>query len=364
MNMNISEIYKGGLAFDDVLLIPKFTDIRSRLDPDISSYVARCKLGSPIISSPMDTITEHEMAIAIGESGGMGAIHRFMSVEEHIAQIDKVLSYKHSNDYDQEIPIVLTVGVGHGELDRLKKIWREFDTEINSVLIDVANGYSSIVRDMIDRVKNLTNDEASVIAGNVADGDGYLYLAESGADAVRVGIGGGSICKTKIMTGFGLPTLTSVASCHMARLSNPTYKNVSIIADGGIRYPCDLVKSIAAGADAVMAGGIFAGANETPGDIVNMNGVRKKAYYGMASKELQGKKRGGIKKGTCSEGVSTMVVLKGSSEDVVEEFSGGLRSAMTYAGAMSLDSLRDNADFIRITSAGLSEAHAYGTRNK
>ncbi len=360
--MNIIDIYKGGLAFDDVLLVPKFTNIKSRLDPDISTSVAGYRLSSPIISSPMDTITESDMAISIGKSGGMGIIHRFMSIDDHISQLNRLLTFKHLKDYDQEIPVVLTVGVGGDAVSRFKKIWREFDTEIDCVLIDVANGYSSIVREMIDHIKNFTNDEAKVIAGNVADGEGYSYLAESGADAVRVGIGGGSICKTKIMTGFGLPTLTSVASCQITRLSNSSYKNVSIIADGGIRYPGDLVKSIAAGADAVMAGGIFAGTSETPGDIISINGISKKAYYGMASKELQDKKKGGVKKGTCPEGVSTMVVLKGFSQNVMEEFSGGLRSAMTYAGAMSLETLREKADFTRITNAGLSEAHAYGTR--
>lgn len=360
--MNITDIYGGGLAFDDVLLVPKFTNIKSRLDPNIASNIAGYNLDVPIISSPMDTVTESSMAISIGKSGGMGIIHRFMSVEDHISQLNNVLTFKHENDYDKEIPVVLTVGVGSSAISRFKRAWEEFDIEIDCVLIDVANGYSSTTRDMIDFIKNFTNNEARVIAGNVADGDGYSYLAESGADAVRVGIGGGSICKTKIMTGFGLPTLTSVASCQIARLSNSNYRNVSIIADGGIRYPGDLVKSIAAGADAVMAGGIFAGTSETPGDIVTINGVSKKAYYGMASKELQDKKMGGLKRGTCSEGVSTMVELKGSSCDVMEEFSGGLRSAMTYAGAMNINSLRENADFIKITSAGLSEAHAYGTR--
>tara|TARA_Y100000114_G_scaffold157306_1_gene189461 strand:- start:5639 stop:6721 length:1083 start_codon:yes stop_codon:yes gene_type:complete len=358
--MNIKEIYRDGLAFDDVLLIPKFSDIKSRLDPVTSTVVANQVMNVPIISSPMDTITESQMAITVGEAGGMGCIHRFMSIEEHSDNIGILLDYKSKEN--STIPVVLTMGVGKEEFRRLKTIWREFGSNIDCVLIDVANGYSTSMRNAIDLVKNFTNNDAKVIAGNVADGSGYLYLAESGADAVRVGIGGGSICKTKIMTGFGLPTLTSVASCHIARLNNPSYKDVSIIADGGIRYPSDLVKSIAAGADAVMAGGIFAGTSETPGEIINVNGVSKKAYYGMASKELQDKKKGGVKKGTCSEGVSTMVLIKGSAKSVIEEFSGGMRSAMTYAGSVDITSLRDNADFIRITSAGLLEAHAYGTR--
>jgi len=358
--MNVDDIYRGGLAFDDVLLVPKFSDIRSRLDPETSTVVAGQSMGIPIISSPMDTVTESEMAITVGKCGGMGIIHRFMSIEEHTKNIGSVLDYKDKND--SSLPVVLTIGIGKDEVNRLNKIWREFGSNIDCILIDVANGYSTSMRNAIDSAKNFTNGDAKIIAGNVADGSGYLFLAESGADAVRVGIGGGSICKTKIMTGFGLPTLTSVASCSIARSNNPSYKNVSIIADGGIRYPSDLVKSIAAGADAVMAGGIFAGTSETPGDIVSVNGVSKKAYYGMASKELQDKKRGGIKKGTCSEGVSTMVLIKGSAEMVIEEFSGGMRSAMTYAGAMNIESLRNNADFIRITGAGLLEAHAYGTR--
>lgn len=360
--MNIHDIYNGGLAFDDVLLVPKYTDIKSRLDPSISTTVGGYNLSVPIISSPMDTVTESGMAIEIGRLGGMGIVHRFLSIRDHIGEIESIVDYKYKNSYDEEIPVVCSVGVGSSGVERLKALWDEFGNSIDHFLIDVANGYSKLTADMISLIKDYTNGEARVIAGNVADGDGFLFLAKHGADGVRVGIGGGSICKTKIMTGFGLPTLTSIASCQIKRSLNSEYKNVSIIADGGIRYPGDLVKSIASGADAIMAGGIFAGSFETPGSIINVDGINKKAYYGMASKELQEKRMGGLKPGTCSEGVSTMVNCKGHVKDILNEFSGGLRSAMTYAGSRTLSELRYSADFIKITGAGLSEAHAYGTR--
>jgi IMP dehydrogenase len=218
------------------------------------------------------------------------------------------------------------------------------------------------MRDMIDWVKNETNGELPLLVGNVATGEGFAFLAEAGADAIRVGIGGGSICKTRIMTGIGVPTLSSVVDCYRVKVENSNFSRVSIIADGGVRYPADLVKSIAAGADAVMAGRIFAGTLESPGEIVNIDGKTMKVYRGMASKEVQEDRRGGMRPGTCAEGVSTYIPLKGKAYYVIEEFCGGLRSAMTYVNALTLNELRENSLFLRLTASALEESHAFGTK--
>jgi IMP dehydrogenase len=214
--------------------------------------------------------------------------------------------------------------------------------------------------EMLSWIKDRVSPDTNIMVGNVATGDGYKFLADRGADAIRVGIGGGSICKTRIMTGFGVPTLASVADCYKAKLSG-NY-NSSIIADGGIRYPSDLVKSLAFGADAIMAGRIFAGTLESPGETVIVDGVKSKTYRGMASREVQEDKRGGLKPGTCAEGVSTHIPIKGKARYILEEFSGGLRSAMTYCNARDIAELRENVRFIRMSPSSLDESHAFGTK--
>jgi len=164
------------------------------------------------------------------------------------------------------------------------------------------------------------------------------------------------------MTGVGVPTLASVADAYAVKKSCEAYRDTAIIADGGIRYPADLVKSIAAGADAIMAGRIFAGTIESPGEVVSINGESMKTYRGMASKEVQDDKRGGLRPGTCAEGVSTYIPLKGKAYYIVDEFCGGLRSAMTYINANNIDELRENALFMRLTASSLEESHAFGTK--
>ena len=222
------------------------------------------------------------------------------------------------------------------------------------------NGLSSLPS-RINKIK-MYAPEVKVIAGSVATADGFVFLANCGADAVRVGIGGGSICKTRIMTGFGLPTLHSVTDCYMAKRTKGL-DNVSIIADGGIRYPSDVVKSIVAGADGVICGRIFAETFESCGRVtLGGDGNRYKHYRGMASREVQEERRGGLKEGTCAEGVQTRIQMRGSVRDIFSEFSGGLRSAMTYANANSLSELRANSRFVRITGSGIEESHSFGTR--
>ena len=204
--------------------------------------------------------------------------------------------------------------------------------------------------------------KVNLIAGNVATGEGFKFLSDLGVDAVRVGIGGGSICKTRIMTGFGLPTLYSVIDCYNVKMKHNL--STSIIADGGIRYPSDLVKSIVGGADAVICGGIFAKTFESAGKVIynNDDHTHYKYYRGMASEEIQNELRGGLKEGTCAEGVQHKIKVDQNLEDVFNEFVGGLRSAMTYCNAMTIQDLRRNAKFKSVTYSSLSESHAYGTR--
>jgi len=350
-------------SFDDVMLVPKYTTVKSRLDPSIElqSQLGGSSLDIPIISSPMDTVTGSEMAISLGTRGAMGIVHRFMSPSDQVKEVAKIVSFNqsYSNAY---APVVPAIGIGKAERLRVKALYQEFGTNIDWFAIDVANGYSSITKDMTDWIKNETNGAIPLMVGNVATGDGFAFLAESGADAVRVGIGGGSICKTRIMTGFGVPTLTSIVDCYKMKVSSDKFNMVSIVADGGIKYPQDLVKSLAAGADAIMGGRIFAGTLESPGEVAIINGKKMKAYRGMASKEVQEDTRGGLKPGTCAEGVLTYIPLKGKAHYVLDEFCGGLRSAMTYANARNITELRQNSLFYRLTQSALEESHAFGTK--
>ena len=351
------------VAYDDVLIVPSFSDLRSRTEPSIGTMVGSYKLSCPIISSPMDTVTESAMAIAIGMAGGMGIVHRFMTTEEHILNLRRVARAK-SFQHNNIIPVVLAVGVGKDERARLKRVLSGIKPySLNAVAIDVANGHSSLVRDMVSFIRDEAGIAIDIIAGNVATGEGFYYLCELGVNAIRVGIGGGSICKTRIMTGFGVPTLTSVLDCRRVKEENDICRDVSILADGGIRYPADLVKSLVAGADAIVAGKILAGTDSSPSEVVLISGEKKKVYRGMASLEVQSDKRGGLKPGTCPEGVSTYIEYSGSLDMVINDFIGGLKSAMTYAGARTLDELRGNSRFIQITSSAISESHAFGTRD-
>lgn len=340
-------------SFDDLLMVPQFTAVGSRLDPNISSKMTEnSNLEIPIISSPMDTVTESEMAISLGSRGAMGVIHRFMSTSDQVKEIRRVL--------EAGVSPAFAIGVGAAERDRFSSIYNEFSSDLGWVSIDVANGHSVYMEKMLSWVKEIVGDKVNIMAGNVATGLGYAFLASAGADAVRVGIGGGSICKTRIMTGFGVPTLYSVLDAYRAK--NRASLSAAIIADGGVRYPADLAKSIAAGADAVMVGRIFAATLESPGETIVLNGNPHKVYRGMASREVQEDRRGGMRPGTCSEGVSTHIPVKGKAHYILEEFSGGLRSAMTYAGATTLSDFRDRARFIRMSSSSLDESHAFGTK--
>ena len=472
-----------GLTFDDVLLVPKFSDVKSRKDADTRTKFSRgIKLEIPIVSANMDTVTESAMAIALARLGGIGVIHRFLSVDEEVEEVVKV---KRSEGVLIEDPITLgpgsTVGEawkiirdreiggivivdgsrkvlglltrrditleedlgrkvrevmtprkdlitaprgvsldeakailhahkieklpiidGKGRLaglitskdimkrrqfpastkdakgrlrvaaavgvkaDRKERAGRLLDAGADALVVDIAHGHSDHA---IETVKGLKRDFGSVevVAGNVATARGAADLIRAGADAVKVGVGSGSICVTRVVSGSGVPQLTAILDSAAGAASD----GVPIIGDGGIRNPGDVTKAIAAGASSVMIGSLFAGTEESPGSTVLRDGVRYKLTRGMASLAatvdrkvreagIHGPREdelvGEAIEESVPEGVEGLIPYKGRVEEVVRELVGGLRSGMSYSGAHSLAELRRKAEFIRITSAGRKES--------
>ncbi len=464
-----------GLTFDDVLLVPAYSEMVGR-QVDISSRFTRnIPLGTPIVSAAMDTVTEASMAIAIAREGGIGVIHKNMTIAEQAAQVRKVkradsgmiydpitifkeqtvgdalaLMREHriggipvimpdrtligivtnrdlrfQTDMERKIESVMTsknlittgdpdlgkaskillenkieklpvvdaegklvglltyrditklkdnpnaskddkgrlrvaagVGVTPDTLDRVAALW---EAQVDAVIIDTAHGHSKNVADMVRRVKS-EFPSLAVIAGNIATGEAAKYLIEAGVDGVKVGIGPGSICTTRVIAGIGVPQLTAVYDVAQAAKGT----GVTVIADGGLRYSGDIVKAIAAGADCVMAGSMFAGTEESPGETIIYNGRKFKSYRGMGSLEAmqQGSKDRYFQgdendaKKLVPEGIAARVPFKGTLAEVIYQLVGGLRAGMGYVGAQTIEQLK-SAKFIRISNAGVAESHPH-----
>lgn len=343
------------LSFDDILLEPRLSNIKSRLDVFVNSRLGSLDIPSPIMSSPMDCVTDSFFCSSLYSNCGTGILHRFMDEDSLFSNIEHLASLKALNP---GFKVCFSVGVGEKEFDRFKMIYDEYEEELDLVLIDVANGFSSVTRDMLLKIKDYAPN-IHVMAGNVACDKGFKFLADAGADSVRVGIGGGSVCKTRIMTGFGLPTLESVIRCSSFKQKNKDYSNVSIVADGGIRYPSDVVKSVAMGADAVIMGSVFARTQESCSKKVFVDNKLMSVYRGMASKEFQDDKKGGLKQGTCAEGVQTLIPVSYTLEEVMGDFLGGLRSALTYAGCDKVSDLKNSVKYSIVSNSGLKESHPH-----
>jgi IMP dehydrogenase len=331
-----------GLTFDDVLIVPTRSDVKSRRDPDLSSHVTRrFRLDTPIVSANMDTVTGSDMAIAMAQLGGLGILHRFMSVEEQVIEIQKmkVAGVK---------LLAASIGVNGDWEERAEKLVK---TGVQILTVDIAHGHSQAMVDVVKTLK-ARYAQVDVIAGNVATAEGVLDLIEAGADSVKVGIGPGSMCTTRIITGCGVPQLSAIAVCAEAAAE----RNVPLIADGGIRTSGDIVKAFAAGASVVMLGGMLSGTIETPGEIKS----GRKKYRGMASKAAQVSWRGELPEGMAPEGESTSVAVKGHVKDVILEICGGIRSGMSYVNARALGEIKEKARFIQMTSAGAHESRAHG----
>jgi IMP dehydrogenase len=341
--------FKEAVTYDDMLLVPQYSDIESRSDVDLSSNLSPdLRLQLPIIASPMDTVCETDMATAMSWLGGLGIIHRYNTIEQQTKLV---------SDATRKVTgltVAAAVGVTGDYLERAQAL---VSAGADVLCIDVAHGHHIMMkRALISLRERFGTDGLTIIAGNVCTLEGVNDLADWGADAVRANIGGGSICSTRLVTGHGLPGLQTIFDC--AR----TDRGVAIIADGGIKTSGDIVKALAAGADFVMCGSLFAGTDETPGTIVHLpNGEIAKQYRGMASRNAQMDWRG---KSSSPEGVSSYVPYKGSVEYILEDIIGGIKSGLSYSGARSLTELRHKAEWARQTSAGTRESGTHINERK
>ena len=332
---------KEALTYDDVLLVPQYSNIKSRKEVDISSDLDEdLTFNLPIISSPMDTVTESEMAYAISKMGGLGIIHRYNSIQEQAGMVAEVVS--------AGIEVVgAAVGVSDDYFERAQTL---VENGAKVICVDVAHGHHVLMEKALGTLRQAFDGEVHIMAGNVATLEGINALAEWGAQSVRCNIGGGSICSTRIQTGHGLPGLQTIFDCAN------THHDVAIIADGGIRTSGDIVKALAAGADFVMLGSLLAGTLQSPGDIVTTPEGLKKRYRGMASKDAQMDWRGRY---SSNEGVSTFIKYKGEVKDVLQDLRGGIVSGFSYSGARNLTSLQNEAVWVRQTGAGLTESKTH-----
>lgn len=325
------------ITFDDVLLIPSYNHHESRriVDIGMTDRLGKLTLQLPVISSNMDTITESKMANFMHSKGGIGALHRFLSIENNI------LEWKAC-----EGPVFVSVGCTTAELERAEALR---DAGADYFCVDVAHAHAKYVGKTLKNLRKLLGSRC-IMAGNVATYAGADYLASCGADIIKAGIGGGSVCSTRIKTGFGVPMLTCIQDC--ARTDR------SIVADGGIRTSGDIVKALAFGADFVMIGGLLAGTAPTPGSVVTKNDSegKVKRYRGMASREAQEEFLGQMHEWKTAEGVSTEVPYRDDQDAIIADIIGGLRSGLTYAGADTISELQRKLNYVLVTPAGRLES--------
>ncbi|WP_457600067.1 IMP dehydrogenase [Hydrogenivirga sp.] len=475
--VEVNKLLKEGLTFDDVLLVPDYSEVLPH-EVDVSTYITRSiKLNIPIVSAAMDTVTEARLAIALAREGGMGIIHRNMPIKEQAREVEKVkksesgmilnpvtvrpeatvrealeimerykisgvpvvdeeeklvgiltnrdLRFIKPTDYDkpvsrfmtkenlitaeegigleeatdllqrfkvEKLPIVdsegrikglitikdivkrkkypnackdeigrLRVGaaVGTGE-DALDRVAALVEAGVDLIVVDTAHGHSKRVLETVAKVKDRF-PELQVVAGNVATAEGTRALIESGADAVKIGVGPGSICTTRIVAGVGVPQITAIMEAY----SVAKEEGVPVIADGGIRYSGDIVKALAAGANVVMLGNLLAGTEEAPGETIYYQGRAYKVYRGMGSLGAMVTRHSSDRYGQeklekfVPEGIEGRVPYKGKLSDIIYQLVGGLRSGMGYTGCRTIEELHERAKFVRITWAGYRESHVH-----
>ncbi|MBP3682838.1 MAG: IMP dehydrogenase [Rikenellaceae bacterium] len=475
MSFITDRIKTEGLTFDDVLLVPAYSEVLPREVDITSKFTRNIRLNTPIVSAAMDTVTEAELAIAIAREGGIGVIHKNMSIAAQAAQVRKVKRAENGMIYDpitiskdntvgdalklmhdnkiggipvvndaniligivtnrdlrfqrdmsrkieevmtheglvtttnpdlthaadvllqnkiEKLPVVdangklvglltykditkvqqnpnackdakgrLRVAAGVGVTpDSMERVAALYDSQVDVVVLDSAHGHSKNIVNLLKQIK-ATYTDIDVVVGNIATGEAARYLADAGADGVKVGIGPGSICTTRVIAGVGVPQLEAIYDVAKALKGS----DVGIIADGGLRYSGDIVKALAAGGDCVMAGSMFAGVEESPGETIIYNGRKFKTYRGMGSLEamqcgskdryFQGNETDTKK--LVPEGIAARVPFKGTLAEVIYQLVGGLRSGMGYVGAKNIEALK-KAQFIRITNSGVQESHPH-----
>ncbi len=368
MSLWETKFAKKGLTFDDVLLIPAESHVlpnEVKLDTKLAPNL---QLHIPLISAGMDTVTEGNMAIAMAENGGLGVIHKNLSIE---AQVDEVKKAK-GKTVDPNLPhpavdnqgrllAAAAVGVTSDTFERAESL---LEAGADAIVIDTAHGHSAGVLRKIKEIREHFPN-ATLIAGNVATGEGTAALFDAGVDVVKVGIGPGSICTTRIVAGVGVPQITAIYDA--ASVAQKYGKK--IIADGGIKYSGDVVKALAAGGNAVMLGSMFSGTTEAPGTIFTNEGKQFKSYRGMGSVGAMSQQhgssdryfQGGVNEANklVPEGVEALVPYKGDVSNIIYQIDGGLRAGMGYVGASTIEELIENSQFVQITNAGLRESHPH-----
>jgi IMP dehydrogenase len=336
---------KNDICFDDILMVPQYSEVISRSSVDLKMPIGGYSwLDLPVIASPMDTVCEKDMAIAMAESGGIGIIHRFMSAKRQIQMVGQVYNHKNLN---------LAVGAALSTTFIEEHVHKLIDAGASMFLIDTANGHSKMAIDAVIRLKKFVGDHAHIMAGNVSTIEGFIALDIAGADSIRVGIGGGSMCTTRIVSGHGIPTLSSIINVREAK--DKFNLNAGIIADGGIRNTGDMVKAFAAGADAVMLGSMLAGTDEAPGGLYFEGDEKFKSFRGMASKEANKDKDIAV-----AEGIATKIAYKGSVQDVIKDIRGGLGSGCSYSGVDFLHDLYKDSMYIRVSPLSVKESLPHG----
>lgn len=324
------------ITFDDVLLVPSYNHHESRrvVETTSTDRLGKLCLDLPVISSNMDTITEATMANFMSSKGAMGALHRFMTVEQNIVEFKKCKGI-----------VFVSVGCSDADLQRAEALR---DAGAEYFCVDVAHAHAKYVGKTLKNLRQLLGDRC-IMAGNVATYAGADYLASCGADIIKAGIGGGSVCSTRIKTGFGVPMLTCIQDCSRT--------DRSIVADGGIKTSGDIVKALAFGADFVMIGGMLAGTTPTPGEVITKeDGSQVKRYRGMASREAQEGFLGQMHEWKTAEGVATEVPYKDNPDGILADIIGGLRSGLTYAGADTISELQRKLNYYTVTQAGRTES--------
>ena len=340
---------KEALTFDDVTLAPRYSEV---LPSDVDTKIVLSKnltLKIPILSSAMDTVTESKMAIAIAKAGGIGIIHRNLDIKKQIYEINKVKK--------KNLIVGAAVGAGPKEIKRAEAILKE---KVDLIVVDTAHAHTKKVSEIIKKIKKKKSKHTTLCAGNIATAEAAKFLIKLGVDIIKVGIGPGSICTTRLVAGIGVPQLSAILEVKKGTKN----KKVSIISDGGIKFSGDIAKALVAGADAVMIGSLFAGTKETPGKLIKKNGQLYKNFRGMGSV-------GAMNKGSAEryfqkiqqdtskyvpEGVEGLVKYKGDLKKIIYKLIGGLKSSMGYLGSKKIINLRNKPKFLKITKAGFYES--------
>ncbi len=357
-----------GLTFDDVLLLPGYTDFKRQDVSCAATLHPSIILTLPVVSSPMDTVTEEIMARSMALAGGLGIIHRNLPVSTQAAMVKSVKTSKvgeqvhGSFDAKGRLLVGSAVGVGSDFQERVKAL---VEAESDVIVIDSGHGNTSYMVDAIRHIK-ATYPSIVIMAGNIATYEGAKRLIDAGADILRVGMGPGSICTTRIITGMGVPQLTAIQEAVRATRETKD-RLVTVIADGGIRQIGDMAKAIGMGASAVMLGSLLAGYDESPGDLLTLEGKQFKAYRGMGSiaamkkgsAERYGQTKDTKDKKLIAEGVEGLVKYKGNVGDYCTQVAGSLRSSFYYIGAKSMGEFHEKATFMKITQASLTESHPH-----